>query len=84
MKKIVKDAIGDFRVLLDHANREYDVSPPHVLRRIARPMCEGINRVLAEGTKNDAWELLEGIASECEKFERRRKENKGHVFRTLT
>jgi hypothetical protein len=73
MKKIVKDAIGDFRVLFDHANREYEVSPPHALRRIAPPMCEGIQRILAEGTKGDAWELLEGMAAECEKFERRRR-----------
>jgi hypothetical protein len=34
MKKFVKDAIGDFRVLLDHSYRPYDVNPPHVLKRI--------------------------------------------------
>lgn len=71
MKKIVKDAIGDFRVLGDHAYREYEVSPRHVLRRIAIPMCEGINRVLVEGTKNDAWDLLQGMVGECEKASRR-------------
>ena len=71
MKKFVKDAIGDFRVLLDHSYRDYEVSPPHILKRIVLPFCEDITKVLEKGTKNDAQQVLEGFAAECGKAARK-------------
>jgi len=73
VKKMVKDAIGSFRVLLDHAYRSYEVSPQHVLKRIVLPLCEDVAEVVAEGTKNDAELVLRGFVSECEKAARRAK-----------
>ena len=77
MKKLVKDAIGDFHVLLDHGYRDYEVSPPHILKRIVLPFCEDITRVLEKGTKNDAQQVLEGFAIECRKAARRRRDHGG-------
>lgn len=64
---VQKDVIGDFRVLLNHSYRPYDVSPSHVLKRIVLPMCEDIAVLLEKGTRNDAWQTLEGFATECRK-----------------
>ncbi len=68
MKPQVKRAIGHFRVLVDHALHDREPSPEHVLQRMVAPLCQDIHDVLAVGTKNDAWEVLEGLAQECRRI----------------
>lgn len=65
MKQIVKRAVGHFRVLIDHALKPYEPSPEHVLKRMVHPLCQDIRDVLEKGTKNDAWEVMEGFSREC-------------------
>lgn len=65
MKKIVKDTIGHFDVLIDHSQREYEPSSEHVLKRMVRPLCRDFSKVLKRGTKNDAWEVIEGFLKIC-------------------
>jgi len=70
MKKLVKDTVGHFRVLVDHSQRPYESSPEHVLKRMVRPLCRDFSKLRREGTKNDAWETLEGFAEACQMLER--------------
>lgn len=70
MKKSVKNTVGHFKVLLDHSQRPYEPSPEHILRRIVKPLCRDFSRLLDKGTKNDAWEVLEGFAKACQMVER--------------
>lgn len=56
MKKFVKDTVGHFEVLIEHSQRPYEPSPPHVLKRLIRPLCRDFERVIEQGTKNDAWD----------------------------
>lgn len=65
MKKLVKDTIGHFRVLVEHSLREYEPSPGHILKRMIKPLCRDISRLKANGTKNDAWEVVEGFSQVC-------------------
>lgn len=68
MKKSVKDTVGHFKVLLDHTQRHYEPQPLHVLKRMVKPLCQDFERILHEGTKNDAWHILEGFVRECRKI----------------
>jgi hypothetical protein len=65
MKQVVKRTIGHFGVLIDHALRPYEPSPEHVLRRMVHPLCQDVRDILDNGTKNDAWEVMEGFSREC-------------------
>ena len=71
MKKNVKSTISFFRLLLEHSQRGYEPSPDHVLKRMLVPLCTHFSEILAEGTKNDAWDAIEGFVRECEKAKRR-------------
>ena len=66
MKNLVKDAIGHFRVLIDHSQRDYEAHPVLVLKRMVMPLCSDFERIIENGTKNDAWRTLEGIVRACE------------------
>ncbi len=68
MKLMVKKTVGHFRVLLDHCRRRREPSPEHVLERMVNPLCDDFSRVLLKGTKNDAWQMIEGLVTECQKF----------------
>jgi hypothetical protein len=65
VKQVVKRAIGHFGVLIDHALKPYEPSPEHVLKRMVHPLCQDIHNILDRGTKNDAWEVIEGFSREC-------------------
>ena len=67
MKKIVKSTISFFRLLIEHSQREYEPSPEHILKRMLRPLCRNLSEIMEKGTKNDAWEIIEGFARECKK-----------------
>lgn len=64
-KPFVKDAAGHFRNLIAHSVREYEPSPEHVLKRLLRPLCEDISRILDQGTAADAKEVVELFSREC-------------------
>lgn len=68
MKILSKRTIGHFRVLLDPCGRRKEPSPEHILERIVSPLCQDFSHVLREGTKNDAWQILEEFVNECQKF----------------
>jgi len=68
MKLMVKGTIGHFRVLIDHCRRRREPSPEHVLERMVNPLCRDISHILLKGTRNDAWQMIEGIVTECQKF----------------
>lgn len=65
MKKIVRDTIGHFEVLVRHSQREYEPSPEHILKRMVRPLCRDFSKLLAKGTKNDSWQAIEGLSRVC-------------------
>lgn len=67
MKKVVKDTVGHFEVLVDHSQRAYEPSPTHVLKRLVRPLCRDFERIIDKGTKNDAWDAIEGFLAVCER-----------------
>lgn len=67
MKNIVKDTVGHFRVLIEHSMKDYESAPPHILKRMVRPLCRDISRLLKEGTKNDSWLVLEEFSRECQR-----------------
>lgn len=68
MKKVVKSTISFFRLLIEHSQREYEPSPEHILKRMLKPLCRNFSEVVESGTKNDAWETIEGFARECKKI----------------
>ena len=68
-KPFVKDAAGHFRNLTAHSLREYEPSPEHVLKRLLRPLCRDISRLLEEGTAVDAKETVQLFRKECERLE---------------
>ena len=41
MKNFVKDTVGHFTVLIDHATREYEPSLEHILKRMILPLWNG-------------------------------------------
>ena len=65
LKKISKDVVAIFKVLLDHSTRDYEPSPTHVLKRMVRPLCRELELVMQKGTKNEAWDILEGFSKTC-------------------
>jgi len=67
-KPFVKDAAGHFRNLLIHSLREYEPTPEHLLKRLLKPLCTDIARVLNQGTAGDAMETLTMFHKECEKL----------------
>jgi len=68
MKNIVKDAVGHFKVLMEHSQREYEPHPIHVLKRMVVPLCHDFEQIIKQGTKSDAWQTLEAIVRECHKL----------------
>ncbi len=66
MKNFVKDTVGHFTVLIDHATREYEPSPEHILKRMILPLCHDFATVLRKGTKNDARQVIEGFSRACQ------------------
>lgn len=69
-KPFVKDAAGHFRNLLIHSLREYEPTPEHLLKRLLKPLCIDITRILNQGTAGDAEETLMMLHKECEKLYR--------------
>jgi hypothetical protein len=67
MKKVVKSTISFVRLLIEHGQGEYEPSPEHILKRMLRPLCRNLSEIAEKGTKNDAWEIMEGFARECKK-----------------
>jgi len=67
MKNIVKDAVGHFKVLMDHSQREYEPHQIHVLKRMVVPLLD-FEQIIKQGTKSDAWQTLEAIVRECHKL----------------
>ncbi len=65
MKKNVKSAISFFRLLIEHSQREYEPSPEHVLKRMLLPLCRSFSEIVENGTKNDAWDVIQGFSKEC-------------------
>jgi hypothetical protein len=70
MRPPVRRAIGHFRVLVDHALRLREPSQEHILHRMVMPLCADLYEVLEDGTRNDAWEVLEGFSQECQRIAR--------------
>lgn len=64
-KPFVKDAAGRFRNLVEHALREYEPTPEHVLKRLLKPLCADINNIVSLGTASDAKEALALFQREC-------------------
>ena len=67
MKKVVKSTISFFRLLIKHSQREHEPSPEHILKRMLKPLCRNFSEIVERGTRNDAWEAIEGFAQECRK-----------------
>ncbi len=65
MNKNVKSTISFFHLLIEHSQRPYEPSPEHVLKRMLWPLCRGLSEVVEAGTKNDAWDVVEGFARAC-------------------
>lgn len=69
MKKHVKSTVSFFRLLIEHSQRDYEPSPEHLLKRMLLPLCDHLAEIACEGTKNDAWDTIEGFAKECQRLE---------------
>ncbi len=65
MNKIVKRALGHFKVLIEHSLRPYEPSPEHILKRMVKPLCQDVSAMQKKGTRNDSWEFLQGLAEAC-------------------
>jgi hypothetical protein len=68
MKKDVKSTISFFRILIEHSQRGYEPSPEHILKRMLFPLCRHFSEILENGTKNDAWNIIEGFVKECNRL----------------
>ncbi|MHA1364148.1 MAG: hypothetical protein ACTSP1_16725 [Candidatus Freyarchaeota archaeon] len=68
-KPFVKDAAAHFRNLLSHLTREYEPTSEHVLKRLLRPLCRDLKRIIERGTAEDVWETVNRLREECEKVE---------------
>lgn len=67
-KPFVKDAAGHFRNLIAHSLREYEPSPEHILKRLLRPLCDDMSRILEDGTAADCKEAVELFSEECRRI----------------
>lgn len=67
MKKNVKSTISFFRLLIEHSQREYEPSPEHILKRLLLPLCCALSEIVENGTKNDAWDVIQGLSRECQR-----------------
>ncbi len=70
MKKNVKSTISLFRLLIEYSQRDYEPSPQHILKRMLLPLCDHLTEIVEDGTRNDAWDVIEGFARECRKSDR--------------
>ena len=43
-------------------------SPEHILKRMLIPICESMNEIYEGGTRNDAWDLIEGFTKQCKRL----------------
>ncbi|MFV9645839.1 MAG: hypothetical protein ACNYWU_08465 [Desulfobacterales bacterium] len=77
---MVKKTVGHFRVLLDHCRRRREPSPEHVLERMVNPLCDDFSRVLLKGTKNDAWQMIEGLGLQLNVKNSKEKVHKQRIF----
>jgi len=68
MKKNIKSTISFFRLLIEHSQKEYEPSPEHILKRMLLPLCRHFGEIMENGTKNDAWDIIEGFVGECKKL----------------
>lgn len=68
MNKNVKSTISFFRLLVEHSQKEYEPSPEHILKRMLLPLCCHFSEIVENGTKNDAWNTIEGFVRECKKL----------------
>ena len=68
MKKVVKSTISYFRLLIKHSQKPYEPTPDHILERTLIPICENMNEIYEGGTRNDAWDLVEGFAKQCKRL----------------
>ena len=66
MKRIMKRTLGHFKDLLEHSLRPYEPSPEHILERIVKPICQDARTIRKKGTRNGSWNLIQGLAEECE------------------
>jgi hypothetical protein len=67
VKKAAKSSVSLFRLLIQHSERDYEPSPSHILKRMLKPLCRNLAKIVEGGTKNDAWNVIEGFLRECEK-----------------
>ncbi|MDH7486510.1 MAG: hypothetical protein QHJ81_09585 [Anaerolineae bacterium] len=65
MKKNVKATVSFFWLLIEHSQKEYEPSPEHILKRKLLPLCRNFSEIAKEGTKNDAWDVIEGFSQQC-------------------
>lgn len=72
MKKIVKSTISYFELLIRHSQKKYEPSPEHILKRMLIPLCGNLDELVKSGTKNDAWELMEGFSKECKRLRKQK------------
>jgi len=66
LKRIMKRTLGHFKDLLEHSLRPYEPSPEHILERIVKPICQDARTIRKKGTRNGSWNLIQGLAEECE------------------
>jgi len=64
----IKGTVSYFKLLIEHSQREYEPSPEHILKRMLVPLCRNLDKLLVEGTKNDAWLVIEGLSKECKRL----------------
>ena len=53
---------------MEHSQKGYEPSPEHILQRMLIPLCAHFHNILEFGTKNDAWEIVEGFSQECKRL----------------
>jgi len=65
LNRIVKRTLGHFKILIEHSLRPYEPTPQHILKRMIMPICQDVRTMQTKGTKNDSWDLLQGLGEEC-------------------
>jgi len=46
---------------------QYEPSPEHI-KRMLLPLCRNFSEIAKEGTKNDAWDAIQGFSQECRRL----------------